>query len=138
LSLDYRRSQDRLGGGYKPRAGFRPALLEERPAGAFPSLGKRAPWPWEIAARRRNPLKSTGPCTAAGKRRSSLNGLQRGLCAPWREHLLLLSCEDRRDYRRLHRDLISVLQPEDPYISHLVAALTDEWWKKVETLQTSS
>ncbi len=50
--------------------------------------GKRALEPWKIAARRRNALKSTGPRTAVGKRRSALNSLKWRLCPPWQERAM--------------------------------------------------
>lgn len=76
-----------------------------------------------------------GPRTPAGKRRSSLNALKRGLCTTYRELLIKLRGDDARDYRRLHRDLISLFQPSNPFLSRLVADLTEAWWEKVRRLR---
>jgi len=73
-----------------------------------------------LAANRRNALKSTGPKTAAGKRRVALNGrpvdtpsLRSGqaLCSPELERQLRARGEHPRDFRRLHRDLIALFRP---------------------------
>jgi hypothetical protein len=43
--------------------------------------------------------------------------------------------EDPGEYRRLHRDLISLFQPADPFASQLLAELTEAWWEKVRRLR---
>jgi hypothetical protein len=76
--------------------------------------------PARLAANRRNAQKSTGPRTAAGKRRVALNVQRRDPFAPLRvssdpgelERQLLARGEDPRDLRRLLRDLIVIFHPE--------------------------
>lgn len=90
--------------------------------------------PLEMAARRRNAPKSTGPRTWAGKFRSSLNSLKGSFCPPWREPLIKVQGGDPRGLRRLHRDLISLLLPQDRYMAERVAELADACWEKVGVL----
>jgi hypothetical protein len=99
---------------------------------------KRTLTPLELAARRRNAQKSTGPRTAAGKFRSSLNSLKHGLCPFVRERMIEFRGEDVREYRRLHRDLINLVLPEDPYLANRVAALAEACWEKVCALRASA
>ena len=54
------------------------------------------------AANRRNAQKSTGPKTAAGKRRVSLNRLKRGLIPREVATQIQARGEDRRQFYRLH------------------------------------
>jgi len=98
------------------------------------SKRRRSLTPLAIAARRRNAQKSTGPRTAAGKRRSALNSLQQGLCSPYREALLPLYGEDPREFRRVQRDLISLLQP-DSDLRGLVEDLAQAWLDKAGILR---
>ena len=91
--------------------------------------------PLELAARRRNAQRSTGPRTAAGKFRSSLNSLKRELCPFVRERMIEFWGEDVREYRRLHRDLINLLPPEHPYLADRVADLAEACWEKVCALR---
>jgi hypothetical protein len=83
-----------------------------------------------IAANRRNALKSTGPRTAEGKQRSSLNASGRGLCAEsFREAMRSLN-EDPLEFEQLHRDLIDSCQPANALEAKLVEDLATLWWKK--------
>jgi hypothetical protein len=83
-----------------------------------------------IVANRRNALKSTGPRTAEGKRRSSLNASGRGLCAEsFREAMRSLN-EDPLEFEQLHRDLIDSCQPANALEAKLVEDLATLWWKK--------
>jgi hypothetical protein len=83
-----------------------------------------------IAANRRNAQKSTGPRTPEGKRRSSQNGLRRGLGAEsFREAMRCLN-EDPREFEQLHRDLIDSCQPANALEAKLVEDLAKLWWKK--------
>lgn len=84
----------------------------------------------QIAANRRNAQKSTGPRTAAGKRRAALNSRQRNLCPEEMELELRDRGEDPRDFRRLHRDLISIFQPHDPATFRTVELMAQAWWEK--------
>jgi hypothetical protein len=86
--------------------------------------------PWEIAARRRNAKKSTGPRTPGGKRRSATNLLP-GLCPRWREAALQARGDDPRQFCRLRRDLIALIQPNCEYVDGLVERLAELWWDKL-------
>lgn len=77
----------------------------------MPAKGRRALTPWEIAARRRNAQKSTGPRTPAGKRRSALNALKEGTTAQRPEAGWLFSLQAGKKFRGLHCDLIALLDP---------------------------
>jgi hypothetical protein len=101
----------------------------------MPFAPKRQLTPLELAARRRNAQKSTGPRTAAGKFRSSLNSLEHELCPFVRERMIEFWGEDVREYRRLHRDLINLFPPEHPYLAERVAELAEAWWEKVCALR---
>lgn len=98
---------------------------------------KRTLTPLELAARRRNAQKSTGPRTPAGKFRSSLNSLKHGLCPFITERMIEFRGEDVREYRRMHRDLINLLLPEDFYLANRVADLAEACWEKVCALRAS-
>ncbi len=97
----------------------------------MPADGKRALAPWEIAARRRNAQRSTGPRTAAGRRRSALNALRTG------EHARLpgggkwFLAKDPPEFRRLHCALLALLGPIDGWdLAFLAHHLAQEfWWK---------
>ena len=67
--------------------------------------------PARLAANRRNAQKSTGPRTAAGKRRVALNRRSRGLIPEELERQLVARGEDPREFRRLHRALIAIFHP---------------------------
>jgi len=67
--------------------------------------------PARLAANRRNAKKSTGPKTKAGKRRVALNA--RRLAPPEMERQLEALGEDPHDFRRLHRDVAALFQPQD-------------------------
>jgi hypothetical protein len=95
---------------------------------------KRTLTPLELAARRRNAQKSTGPRTAAGKFRAMLNSLKRPLPPPFITFELWPGEENLRAYRRLHRDLISLLLPQDEFEAQLIAHLAETWWEKVFAL----
>jgi len=63
----------------------------------------------QIAANRRNALKSTGPRTAAGKAASSRNALRHGLTA----RATVVLDEDAQDFLRLRTELRIALAPRD-------------------------
>lgn len=75
--------------------------------------------------------RSTGPRTARGKRRSSLNRLKRGLCPGWVQHELRARGEDPDGFRRLHLDLIGYLGPDEPRGRVVVESLAEAWWEKM-------
>jgi len=83
-----------------------------------------------IAANRRNALKSTGPRTADGKRRSSLNALKQGLGAESFHEVMRSLGENPREFEQLHQDLIGSCQPANALEAKLVEDLARLWWKK--------
>ncbi len=94
-----------------------------------------APSLLRIAANRRNALKSTGPRTPAGKRRVALNARSQNLCPQELERQLRARGEDPREFRRLHRDLIAVFQPQDGAASAAVELLALSWWEKARRIR---
>ncbi len=91
--------------------------------------------PWEIAARRRNAQKSTGPRTPAGKRRAAFNSLRAGLCSRTREARMLALGEEPRQFLHIRRDLTSLFEPEDSYLDMLIEELAEAWWDKALRVQ---
>ncbi len=87
--------------------------------------------PWEIAARRRNAQKSTGPRTREGKRRAALNALKWRLCPRGEEERLAARGENPGEFRRLYRDLIALLKPFGEGLDRLLGQLTVEFWEKL-------
>lgn len=82
------------------------------------------------AANRSNARRSTGPRTAAGKRRSSLNALKHGVFAQSFEEAMKVFGEDRAEFDRLHRDFVVSFHPQTPFEAILVDDLAFLWWKK--------
>jgi len=95
----------------------------------------KPPSPLKIAANRRNALKSTGPKTAAGKRRVALNTRKRGLIPEELERQLLARGEDPRDFRRLQRDLIALFHPEDRLGADAMLHMAVKWWEKARRIR---
>ncbi|HEV2176270.1 MAG TPA: hypothetical protein VGW33_03585 [Terriglobia bacterium] len=95
-----------------------PAIRETAAAGATRAPSRRLP-------------RSTGPRTARGKRRSSLNRMRYGLCPGWVEHELRARGEDPEGFRRLHRDLIGYLGPDEARGRVVVESLAEAWWEKM-------
>ena len=93
----------------------------------------RALSPARLAANRRNAKKSTGPKTKAGKRRVALNG--RRLASPEIERQLRARGEDPRDFRRLHRDVAALFQPQDVPGDAAVQLLALTWWEKARRIR---
>lgn len=96
-----------------------------------------------IAANRRNARKSTGPRTAAGKRRSSLNagksradslsttaGKPATPCKRLLKELVAEIGEDPRVFGEFRRSLVDALQPTSAVEAQLVDDLAGLWWKK--------
>ena len=92
----------------------------------------------KIAANRRNALKSTGPKSAAGKRRVSLNTRKRGLIPEVLEQDLLARGEDPRDFRCLHRDLIAIFRPDGRTETETVLTLAETWWEKARRIRLAT
>ena len=91
--------------------------------------------PAVIAANRRNALKSTGPITKAGKRRSALNSRHHGLIPPGLERQLEAQDGDVREFRRLHRDVLAILQPHQQAEVVGVELLAGFWWEKARRIR---
>ena len=94
----------------------RRATIEYPPPGGYP---KRA------AANRANSLLSTGPRSAAGKQRSSLNALSHGLTAA----SPVLPTEDRAAYEQHRAKFFDEYKPATPTESQLVQELVDTSWR---------
>ena len=88
-----------------------------------------------LAANRRNAQKSTGPRTAAGKRRAALNSQRRGLAPPEIARQLQERGEDPDDFRGLHRDLVALFPPHEASDKTAVRVLAETWWEKARRLR---
>jgi hypothetical protein len=72
-----------------------------------------------------NALLSTGPRTAAGKQRSSLNALRHGLTAA----SAVLASEDPAAYEDHRRRFFEEYQPDNPTETQLTQELADTSWR---------
>jgi hypothetical protein len=72
-----------------------------------------------------NAQKSTGPRTAAGKHRSSLNALRHGLTG----HVVVLPTEDLTAYQRHLQRFVDQFQPTGALEDQLVQSLGDTTWR---------
>src|SRR5437868_3655980 len=77
------------------------------------------------ASNRENAQKSTGPRTAAGKQRSSLNALRHGLTG----HTIVLPSEDLAAYQRHSQSFLDEYRPQGATESQLVQSVTDISWQ---------
>lgn len=86
----------------------------------------------ELSARRRNALKSTGPRTAAGKRRVSRNALKYGLYSQsWSDAEKMFDLgEDPREFEAFVTELIAALEPADAVERMLAQDVATLAWKK--------
>ncbi len=101
-----------------------------------PRQGQFGEHPVEAAAQRRGLARgSTGPRSARGKRRSSLNRLKRGLCPGWVAQELRARGEDPEEFRRLHRDRIGWLGPDEARTRLVVKMLAEAWWEKMRRVR---
>jgi hypothetical protein len=74
---------------------------------------------------RANAQKSTGPRTAAGKQRSSLNALRHGLTG----HTIVLPSEDQSAYQRHSHAFLDEYRPKGATETQLVQSLLDTSWQ---------
>ena len=81
--------------------------------------------PAQIAANRRNALKSTGPRTAAGKSASSRNALRHGLVA----RAAVIRGEDPADFARFRAELRQALAPRDGREAVLAETAVQAAWQ---------
>ena len=77
------------------------------------------------AINRANAQKSTGPRTAAGKQRSSLNALRHGLTG----HTIVLPTEDQSAYQRHSHAFLDEYRPKGATETQLVQSLLDTSWQ---------
>lgn len=89
----------------------------------------KAPSEKQIAANRRNALRSTGPKTAEGRAVSRMNALKHGILS--REVLVrgLHVQEDEKELVDLHGRFCEALQPEGPVEEMLVDQIVTSHWR---------
>jgi hypothetical protein len=79
----------------------------------------------QIEANRRNSLKSTGPSTEQGKRRSRRNAIRHGLCA----ETVIEMVEDIEDYRGFEAAIIADYDAQTAVERELVLRLASLLWR---------
>jgi hypothetical protein len=79
-----------------------------------------------LAANRENAQKSSGPVTAEGKAKSSLNAVKHGLTGAT---VMFAKAEDAKNYARHVADYQQQLQPVGPEESALVQSIADIRWR---------
>jgi hypothetical protein len=79
----------------------------------------------QIAANRRNALKSTGPITPEGKERSRCNAVRHGLTA----ETIIAAIEDAEDYQAFKAAVISDYDAESAVERELVLRLASVLWR---------
>jgi hypothetical protein len=91
--------------------------------------------PNRIKINRANALLSTGPKTAEGKQRSSLNALRHGLTG----QIVVMPTEDLQAYQLHLKSFTDEYHPEGATESNLVQALADTSWRlnRVAALETN-
>ena len=77
------------------------------------------------AINRANSRHSKGPCSPAGKQRSSLNALCHGLTS----RTVVLPSEDLAAYQRLTQEFFGEYQPQGPTEKQLVQELAAAAWR---------
>lgn len=81
--------------------------------------------PRQIEANRRNALRSTGPVTERGKRRSRQNAVRHGLCA----ETVVETIEDLEDYRGFEAAVIADYDARTAVERELVLRLASLLWR---------
>jgi hypothetical protein len=81
--------------------------------------------PRQIEANRRNALRSTGPRTQEGKRRSRRNALRHGLVA----ETIIETLEDKRDYKAFEKSVIADFDAQSAVERELVLRLASLLWR---------
>jgi hypothetical protein len=79
----------------------------------------------QIAANRRNALRSTGPRSDAGRAIASRNALKHGLTA---EQVILFD-ESREAFEHFYADLIAALKPRGPIENQLAERIVINAWR---------
>ncbi len=77
------------------------------------------------AINRENSLKSTGPITEAGKKKSALNAIRHGLTA----QTVVLPQEDLDEYQRFTRSFHDDMKPVGVLETQLVQSIADDTWR---------
>lgn len=106
----------------------------------MPFRKSRPMTPAKLAANQQNAQKSTGPRTAEGKRRASLNSHQHGQYATLdtrRRQALLELHDDPADFDRLHQKLFAAWRPADEMQALVVSDLAGLYWKKLQLENTT-
>jgi hypothetical protein len=78
-----------------------------------------------LAANRANALKSTGPRTAQGRARSSLNALRHGVTG----QVSIMTAEDRAAHDKFCQELIDSLQLEGPLELQFASSIAEDFWR---------
>jgi hypothetical protein len=78
-----------------------------------------------IEANRRNAQLSTGPRTAAGRARSSINALRHGITG----QVSIMTIEDRAAHDKFVQELIDRLRPEDPLELQFASLIAEDFWR---------
>ena len=79
----------------------------------------------QIAANRRNALKSTGPTTSEGKQRSRCNAMRHGLTA----ETVIVGFEDAEDYEAFEATVIADYDARSAVERELVLRLASVLWR---------
>src|SRR5580658_6823833 len=79
----------------------------------------------QLEANRRNARHSTGPQSAAAKKRVSLNNLRHGLTG----QTTVLSPEDRSAHDKFCADLLICLKPEDALELQVAQSIAEDHWR---------
>ena len=79
----------------------------------------------QVAANRANAQLSTGPRSAEGKQRSSLNAMKHGLTG----RTVLLPKEDPEEHKKFSRRIINSLKAETPEEEELAQVIADQYWR---------
>jgi hypothetical protein len=79
----------------------------------------------QLEANRRNALHSTGPQTAAAKKRVSLNNLRHGLTG----QTTVLSPEDRAAHDKFCAGIIECLKPDNALELQIAQSIADDYWR---------
>jgi hypothetical protein len=79
----------------------------------------------KLAANRANAELSTGPRSAEGKQRSSLNAMKHGLTG----RTVVLPKENKEEYLAFAKRIVDSLDPETPVEEELAQCIADQYWR---------
>lgn len=99
------------------------------PNASAPARRKKTVTVKQLEANRRNAQKCTGPKTAEGKRRSSMNALKHGLTAA----TVVLPFENDLGYHQIRANLIRGYQPATPQELMLVDQIAVGYWRTIRS-----